>query len=284
MAILDSSQISDYAHGLDHAEGIAWGMDGYIYAGGEIGQVYRIDPAKPEARVFANTGGFLLGMALDSAHNIYACDAGHAVVQRVTPEGRVRTYSTGAPGEPFIMPNYPVFDRQGNLYVADSGKWKEDNGKIYKVKPGGEGEIWCRELTEFPNGLCLNADETHLYVAMSLNPPRISRITIQPDGTAGAVKTVVDMPRTVPDGLAFDMEGNLYISCYRPDAVYRYTLKGELQVLADDYEGTAIAAPTNVAFCGENRDMLLSTNLGRWHLTHYHLDAIGMPLDYPDLP
>lgn len=283
MAILNSNQISVYVHGLDHAEGIAWGMDGYIYAGSEAGQVYRIDPSKPEAKVFANTGGFLLGLALDSSHNIYACDPGHAVVQKITREGRVRTYSSGAPNEPFILPNYPVFDLQGNLYVADSGRWKEDNGKIYKIHPDGKCEVWCRELTEFPNGLCLNVDGTCLYVAMSLNPPRVSKIAILSDGSAGAVETVVEMPRTVPDGLAFDTDGNLYISCYRPDAVYRYTPRGELQVLAEDYEGTLIAAPTNIAFCGKNRDMLLSANLGRWHLTRYHLDAIGIPLNYPNL-
>ena len=284
MAILDNSQISDYVHGLDHAEGIAWGMDGYIYAGGEAGQVYRIDPAKPEAKVFANSGGFLLGLALDGSHNIYACDAGHAVVQHITPEGRVRTYSSGIPDEQFILPNYPAFDRQGNLYVCDSGKWKEDNGKIFKIHPGGESDVWCRELTEFPNGLALSADGTYLYVAMSLNPPRISRIAIGFDGSAGSVETVVEMPKAVPDGLAFDTTGNLYISCYRPDAVYRYTSGGELQVLAEDYEGTAIAAPTNVAFCGKDRDMLLSANIGRWHLTRYDLEATGLPLNYPTLP
>ncbi len=284
MAILDNTQVSDYVQGLDHAEGIAWGMDGYIYAGSEAGQVYRIDPAKPEVKVFANTGGFLLGLALDASHNIYACDAGQAVVQHITPEGRVRTYSSGGPDEQFILPNYPAFDWQGNLYVCDSGKWKEDNGKIFKIRPGGETEVWSRELTEFPNGLALSADGTYLYVAMSLNPPRVSRIAIGSEGSAGAVETVVEMPKTVPDGLAFDTDGKLYISCYRPDAVYRYTPRGELQVLAEDYQGTAIAAPTNVAFCGEDRDMLLSTNLCRWHLTRYHLDAIGIPLNYPNLP
>jgi gluconolactonase len=284
MAILSSDQYSDYVSGLDHAEGLAWGMDGYIYAGSEAGEIYRIDPANPEARVFASSGGFLLGLALDSAHNIYACDVRHAVVQRITPEGRVTTYSTGSPDEPFILPNYPTFDREGNLYIADSGGWKDNNGKIYKIKPGGETQVWCRELAEFPNGLCVNADESHLFAAMSLDPPRTSRVAINPDGSAGRVEMVVELPRTVPDGLAFDTAGNLYISCYRPDIIYRYTPDGELQVLAEDFEGTAIAAPTNVAFCGKDLDMFISTNIGRWHLTRYDLDAIGIPLNYPDLP
>ena len=138
-------------------------------------------------------------------------------------------------------------------------------------------------MAEFPNGLALSADGTYLYVAMSLNPPRVSRVAIEPEGSTGAVETVVEMPKTVPDGLAFDTDGNLYVCCYRPDAVYRYTPGGELQVLAEDYEGTAMAAPTNVAFCGKNLDILLSANLGRWHLTRYHLDAVGLPLNYPKL-
>jgi len=283
MAILNSDKISIYVEGLDHSEGIAWGMDGCIYAGSEIGILYRINPKKPEARVFANTGGFLLGIALDGDNNIYICDSGHAVVQKVNTKGKVRTYAAGCLNEPFIMPNYLVFDRQGNMYVCDSGKWKEDNGKIYKVKPTGECEVWCRKLKEFPNGLCLDTDGKYLYVAMSLNPPSISRIAINPNGTAGLVERVVDLPKTVPDGLAFDENNNLYISCYRPDVIYRYTNKNKLEILAEDYEGTLMSAPTNIAFCGEKRNMLLGTNLGRWHLTRYHLDMVGMPLNYPKL-
>ena len=99
-------------------------------------------------------------------------------------------------------------------------------------------------------------------------------------GVPGLLKTLVHLPETVPDGLAFDTEGNLYISCYRPDRIYRLTPSGQLDVLAEDYEGTAIAAPTNIAFCGQNRDLFLSANLGRWHITHYDLgrrNAVELP-------
>jgi gluconolactonase len=283
VAILNSNQISIYVEGLDHAEGIALGLDGYIYAGSESGLLYRINQLKPEIKVFANTGGFLLGIALDGDNNIYICDSGHAAVQKVNTKGMVKTYSTGCVDEPFIMPNYLVFDKQGNMYISDSGVWKKDNGKIYKIKANGECEVWCRKLKEFPNGLCLDAEEKHLYVVMSLNPPNISRIAINLDGTAGLVDRVVDLPKTVPDGLAFDENNNLYISCYRPDAIYRYTNKNKLEVLAEDYEGTVISAPTNIVFCGENRNMLLGTNLGRWHLTAYHLNITGMSLNYPKM-
>ena len=284
MALLDNdTQLSVLVEGLDHAEGIAWGLDGYAYAGGEAGQLYRIDIEGKELAQFADTGGFVLGMALDASHNIYACDIGSKCVQKITPGGVVTTYSTGAPDEPFRTPNYPAFDSQGNLYVCDSGDWKSDNGLIYKVRPGGEAEVWDRSLKEFPNGLCLGPNEDYLYVAMSLNPPRASRIKIEADGSAGAEETLVELPGSVPDGVAFDTDGNLYVACYRPDRIYRLTPSGELDVLAEDYEGTVIACPTNIAFCGRKLDILLSANLGRWHLTRYEAGATGLALHYPDL-
>ena len=282
MALLNNdTDVSVLVDGLDHVEGIAWGLDGYCYAGGEAGQIYRVDVERGEAVEVANTGGFILGLALDSDSNIYACDTGNRAVMKIAPGGEVSTYSTGVPGELFGTPNYPAFDADGNLYVCDSGEWRSDDGKIYRVRPGGETEVWNRSLCEFPNGLCVGPDGTSLFVAMSLNPPRISEIKIAPDGTAGEVRTVVEVPKSVPDGVAFDTDGTLYIACYRPDRIYRYSTSGELEMLADDFEGTIIAAPTNIAFCGTERDVLLSANLGRWHITRYETGAKGISLHYP---
>ena len=258
-------------------------MDGYAYAGGEAGQIYRIDIERQDAVQFADTGGFILGLALDINHNVYACDTGNNAVMKITRDGAVSTYSTGAPDETFNTPNYPAFDADGNLYVCDSGDWRSDNGKIFRIGPGGETVVWSRSLPEFPNGLCVSPGGRSLFVAMSLNPPRISEVVIAPGGAAGEVRTVVELPGTVPDGVAFDTDGNLYIACYRPDRIYRCSPTGRLDVLADDFEGTIIAAPTNIAFCGPDLGVLLSANLGRWHISRYEAGATGMPLHYPDL-
>ena len=284
MALLDTqTQTLQLVTGLDHPEGIAWGLDGYAYAGGEAGQLYRIDVEKREVRQFADTGGYTLGIALDSSHNIYACDHVKHCLHKITPGGVVTTYSTGTPADPLRVPNYPVFDANGSLYVSDSGDWKGDNGLIYKLKPGGEATIWSRELRTFPNGMCLSPGGDYLYVVMSLNPPRVVRVKVKGDGKAGAVETVVELPRTVPDGIAFDTEDNLFISCYRPDRVYRLAPSGQLDILAEDFEGTLISAPTNIAFCGRDRDILLSASLGRDHITRYEAGATGLALRYPDL-
>ena len=171
----------------------------------------------------------------------------------------------------------------GNLYVCDSGDWHGDNGMIYRIKPGGEAEVWDRRPKEFPNGLCMGPDGDDIYVAMSVNPPRVDRISIEADGSPGRHETVAEFPKTVPDGVAFDTDRNLYVSMYRPDVIYRRTPDGQIDILAEDFEGTLIAAPTNIAFCGRDRDMLLGANIGRWHITRYEVGAKGHPLHYPDL-
>ncbi len=284
MTLLDNdTQVSVFVEGLDHPEGIAWGLDGYAYAGGEAGQLYRIDIEEQELEQVADTGGFLLGLALDAHHNIYACDVGNSAVMKITQGGDVSVYSGGTADEPFRVPNYPAFDAEGNLYVCESGDWYADDGMVYRIRPGGETEVWDRRPREFPNGLCMGPDGEHLYVAMSVNPPRVDRIRIEGDGSPGTKETVAEFPRTVPDGLAFDTDGNLYVSMYRPDIIYRVTPGGEVDVLAEDFEGTLIAAPTNIAFCGRDRDILLGANIGRWHITRYDAGTTGHPLNYPDL-
>ena len=284
MAILDNEfQLSIHAEGLDHAEGIAWGLDGYVYAGGEAGQIYRIGLDGNSLTEIANTGGFVLGLALDASSNIYACDIYNKCVKKITPEGTISVYSYGTEDEPFTTPNYPAFDSKGNLYVCDSGEWKADNGKIYKISPGGKCEVWDRRLKEFPNGICLGPSEEYLAVAMSLNPPRVAKIFLKSDGSAGEAEAIAKLPGTVPDGVAFDSSGTLYVACYRPDRIYRIPPTGDTQILADDYEGTLMASPTNIAFCGDNLETMLAPDLGRWHITRYDADVTGLPLHYPDL-
>jgi len=276
--------VGGFASGLDHPEGLCWAPDGFVYAGGESGQIYQIDVDKREFEQIASiTGRFVGGLAADGNSNIYACTGGDdgVGIMKISNTGKVSTYSIGSNDEPIAGPNYPVFDSHGNLYVSDSGGWKEDTGKIYKIPPGGDGIVWDRSLNTFPNGLAISIDGEYLYVVMSLNSPRISRIPIHSDGSPGRSETVVELPKTVPDGIAFDVLGNLYISCYRPDVVYVFSKDGNLDVLAEDFEGTIMAAPTNIAFCGENLDLLLGANLGRWHLTHYNVDAKGSLLNYP---
>ena len=271
--------VGGFGEGLDHPECVAWGCDGYAYAGGEGGQLYRIDTNVGSFEEFTNVGTFVGGICQDGNFNIYVCSGG--VVKKVDQSGNVSVYSDGTESTKMLTPNYPAFDSNGNLYVSDSGEWGEDNGRMFKINSDGEAQIWSADIRSFPNGIALSETGDFLYVVVSLNSPRIERIPILEDGSAGRAELVVELPLSVPDGIAFDTEGNLYISCYRPDRIYRLSVNGELEILVEDYEGTLMAAPTNIAFCGPRRDDLLSAHLGRWHISRYEIDAVGIPLNYP---
>ena len=55
-----------------------------------------------------------------------------------------------------------------------------------------------------------------------------------------------------------------------------------LEVLAEDPEGTVIAAPTNCAFVGADLATILVPNIGRWHATRFRVPGlVGVPLFYP---
>lgn len=266
---------------LDHPEGVAWGPDAYVYAGGEAGQVYRIS-MEGECTQIAGTGGFALGLCLDAAGRIYVCDNGRHAVMRVTPDGDVSQYSNGTPERQMLTPNYPVFDHRGNLYVSDSGGWHQDNGSLFRIRPGGMTEVVSDALTQFPNGMALGPDGSELYVVLSTDSS-VVKLALHADGQVGPPQPVVRLPRMVPDGLAFDAAGNLYVSCYTPSVIYRLSPAGDLVLFAEDWESTMIAGPTNLAFCGPDLATLVVATVSRWHLAKSAAPIAGHPVVYPRL-
>lgn len=282
MPLINLKNAETFVDGLDHPEGVAVGLDGHIYAGGEAGQIYRINFNTRESDTYASTGGLNLGLALDAAGNVYVCTPGLNAVYKVSQSGAVSLYSNGTAERKMFAPNFPAFDSAGNLYITDCGTWKADDGCVFVVTPDGSTRLIDTENCQFPNGCAVNPDGAYLYLAMSLNVPRVVRFPIKDGHKSGPTETVIELPHTVPDGLAFCADGSLLISCYRPDTIFHLRSNGELTILLDDYEGTILGAPTNVCFGGPDHSVLFWGNLGRWHLgMHRSTGLQGSQLFYP---
>jgi len=279
---LDISEVTSYAEGLDHPEGVTVTAEGVVYAGGEAGQVYRIDNGT--ASQVASTGGFLLGLCADASGVLYCCDVARREVVRVDPSTHdVAVYSAGTDDRPMVNPNWPVFDPAGNLYVTDSGTWNGDDGCVFRVRPDGVTEIWSTACTGFPNGACLSTDGRTLFVLESQTPALVA-ITIDDSGAAGGRRVIADLPNTVPDGVTLAADGAMLVCCYRPDRILRVRPDGVVTVVADDPLGTTLSAPTNGVWVGANLDVLVTGNLGRWHLSQLKPGGTGVPLHYPEMP
>ncbi len=271
------SSLTIVGAGYDHPEGIAVSPTGEIYVGGESGQLYRVgDDGNPIE--ITSTGGFLLGLACDAEGRVYACDQIARTVWCIDPE--TGDCAEFAKHERFHMPNWGAFGADGTYYVTDSGSgWEAQDGSVWRRTPDGVFSVWSTQSRNFPNGLALHPFEDKLIIAES-NPAAIVEIGIEPDGSAGDRRVLVEMGQEVPDGVAIETDGSLIIACYRPDVIYRWSRARGFQVLAADPQGTLLAAPTNVAFIGpELRDWIVP-NLGRWHLTRGG-GVRGTPLFYP---
>ena len=150
------------------------------------------------------------------------------------------------------------------------------------IRPGGETVVASDEMNDFPNGMALSPNGSELYVLLS-TAPSIVKAAINSDGTLGAMQFVADLPDTVPDGIAFDVEGNLYIACYAPNKVFRLSADGKLELFAYDWQSVVLSAPTNIAFGGDDMKTAIFGSLGRWHLSMLEMPVAGARLQYPDL-
>lgn len=259
------------ADGLDHPEGVCWSpTGGTLHAGGEAGQLYRFDlDGGPVETVATVPGGFLLGLAADAAGTIYACDAGSGHVQRISADGRVEAF-----GEHVGYPNFPVFDADGNLWVSDSGSWDVRAGGLVRIAPDGTTDRIAGPF-RFANGLAIHGE--HIYMVES-QMPGVVRMPLR----GGPAEAVVELPRTVPDGLAFDADGGLWIGCYQPNRIYRLDSGGHLETVVDDWTGEYVMTPTNLAFAGEDLDVLVLASLCGWAVRAIDPGVRGAPLVYPE--
>lgn len=267
------------ASDLDHPEGVALGPDGVLYAGGEAGQIYRIGAGGTVEQV-ATTGGFIYGVTLDGAGNVYACDVGNAAVVRVSPDGEVSTWSAGTVERPMRVPNFAAFDDAGNLYVTDSGAWGDDDGIVYRVAPDGSTVVWSESASRFPNGCCVSADGETVLVVES-HGREIVGIPIRGGGEAGPPSVVVSLPGSQPDGIALARDGTMVVGCYRPDRLYAVAPDGQVEVLAEDPDGVVLNQPANVVFIGERLDRIAVSSLGGWSIVVADIGMRGLPLRYP---
>jgi sugar lactone lactonase YvrE len=184
---------------------------------------------------------------------VFRLDPGTRMLARFSPPG-------------IRIPNFPVVDRaRQRLLVSDSHAFGKAGPGVWAYDLAtGEGALWYAAPLAFANGMALTRDGAALLVAETF-ARRVVRIPILADGTAGeAFPFATDLPG-LPDGLALDDAGQVFVGCYEPSRILRLSPDGRpADIYIEDATAHLLAHPTNLAFDGST---LYTANLGRWHIT-----------------
>jgi gluconolactonase len=193
---LPLKRASVFADGLDHPECVAYHPDGTFYAGGEAGQIYRISAdGKRVEEIARSDGGFILGVAISPDGTwLAACDLRKKVVWRLDLNGRTLQEFAGG----FSIPNHLAFTTDGDLYVTDSGAFRQVNGKIYKfdaTAPAASGTPAVQLCQRHCDGTGWQGALRRVHLGAG-----VERVEIREDGSAGKRSVFARFPRTCPDG------------------------------------------------------------------------------------
>lgn len=162
------------------------------------------------------------------------CDVKLAAIRRFDGNGRfikneVEKYCDGIE---VYCPNDLITDNDGNIYFTDSIR---NEGKVCFVGANGEQSILAKDL-DYPNGLILSFDQKTLFVAESYKN-RILKIDLENPGKAkGHVEVFAELPvhasgkkeDNLPDGLALDHDGNVWVAHYGMQSVHKLSPEGRL--------------------------------------------------------
>src|SRR5262249_44981636 len=151
---LSLDQVTIAATGFKGPEGVTVDREGNVYGGGSDGVIRKLSP-DGKVTEFARTGGRPAGMALDRQGNLFVCDVGKTAVLKVSPSGVVSLFADQVGNVKLCLPNFPVFDAEGNLYVSNSTdhvlsgmeevmaeiRNPAPKGALVRLRPDGRGDV-----------------------------------------------------------------------------------------------------------------------------------------------
>lgn len=240
-------------------------IEGITSTGGKLyvadwkdGSIYQLTPVanspaplaevKRVGQLPTKPGTTIYGVAADKAGNLYFAIPDPGIIYRVdgarlgnnfNSRRDVRVFVTGVPGA-----NGLGFDANGHIWSSGG-----DKNALYHAGPnGGAAKVFARDYatispdTALPvrayvtNGVAFDK-AGNVYTA-NTGTGEIQRLEVKPRYTVGAITTFAKDPLLLgADGLLFDDNGNLFVTCNYRNALVLVTPDGKLQLVTNDRPG-----------------------------------------------
>src|SRR5574338_34726 len=198
------------------------------------------------------------GLAYGKDNYLYVCEYGKGKILRVDSLKNIEVYADRYKGERFNRPNDLVLDANGNLFFTDPKSYDVNilDGRIFFIDVITKEVSIAEDSLAFPNGINISPIDGKLYVCESTKQ-KIVRYTITDQNKLIEKEDFVKIPGGDPDGIEFDIEGNLYAAHFGGKAVYIFSPVGKL---LQKIEAPGLK-PTNLEFGGKDFRTLYLTEV-----------------------
>ena len=229
-------------------EGPTAAPDGSIYfsditnpalSGLQLGHIWRYDPATRRTTIFRSPSGQSNGLEFDAEGRLVAVEGANAGGRRVTrtdmATGRAVALVLNFNGRAFNSPNDVTIDERGRVWFTDprySGPepLEQPVMGVFRVDSVGSATLAVADAGK-PNGIVISPDQRTLYLAVNdngatgpvpagtvLRPGRraVLAYDLADDGSARFRSVLVEWSAGGPDGIAVDVEGNVWVALAQP--------------------------------------------------------------------
>ena len=281
------------ATGCGFTEGPVWTGSDLVFVSVNRGVLYRTALDGAGSCVQVELGGGPNGAAVDGDGRIWIAQNGGRVLEtksfeapagvQVVSAHSVTSLDVSQPrGTSFSAPNDCAFGPDGRLYITDP------RGRLHSADgTGPAGRIWAVDVTDgatemiagelpHPNGLAFIADGSELWVSDTKTNEIVAYSRTNDGGWDSRVVDIV--PWGAPDGVAFDVSGNLWVAATSADGIAVRTREGTWTLVELGH-----SFPTNVAFAGEQRDKVVATVARGGRVLISAAEVPGIPLFAPPI-